>query len=86
MEKIKLRKTGKSTVGIFTNNYGRGIEKINKLAQELKKDYPQLKDSDISIDILGGPRYKYMLIVEAVVDEPLEEYYLGRSDWFGLRY
>lgn len=43
---------------IQTKSYGRSVAFINLLAAAACEDYPDLKDEDIKVEVLDGPRNK----------------------------
>lgn len=77
----KYRITGTNRVGILTNTYGKNLEFIIKCTNELKRDYPQLKDSEVDIMSLAGSRHARQLSFEANVGNVKDEYKAYPFEW-----
>ncbi len=68
MKLIKQVRKGRgleaTCVQVRSDNYGSSLEHILKMASELKKDFPDLSDDDISVNKYGGERIKGIMFVE----------------------
>ncbi len=66
---------GINKIFVFSSSYGRNLEYINSLANEIKSDYPELSDKDIEMDtFLNSDRFDRIAYVHAHVEEPKEDY------------
>lgn len=55
----------------YPNHYGKKIADLNLLAEEAKKDFPELTDEDLEIVVFGGNSKKYIHGIRFVVDTTL---------------
>jgi len=60
---------GKYIIQLYNNHYGKSIEVLNGLAEEAKKDFPNLKDKDIELVVFGGISKKYHHGIRFVIPE-----------------
>lgn len=52
------------SVALYTDDYGRGINKILALVNTAKRDFPELINEDILVQIYGGNSHKHQIAIE----------------------
>lgn len=57
---------------VYENSYTSNLQKMNELADILKKDFPGIKDEDIKFQKFGGIRIKGIPFVEVQLGEMTE--------------
>jgi len=72
---------GAKRIGIITDSYGHNLAFINKICNELRKDYPELTDEDIDVLPIAGPRHNRQFAFEATVETVNEQYKPYPADW-----
>jgi len=85
-ESTKYRVGFGNRVGIFKNNYCKTLAYIKTLSDELKEDYPDLKDGDMEVIIYGGEKHRGFLGVEATVSVVDDNYSTHPNIWLKTFY
>jgi hypothetical protein len=78
--RFKVSGTG-FNVGVLKDCYGSSWEYLSSLVAILKKDYPDLKDSNIEVIRYGPPKHSRMFGAEAYVENPTKEYEDYPLEW-----
>ena len=82
MKIVKYKTSGSSNhVGVLADNYSKSFSHIKKLCDILIQDYPYIKTDNIHVNVLGGPRFKNMICVEANVDKIKDDYISYPEEW-----
>jgi len=57
----------RSMAQIYCDHYCSSFEHISELANQLRKDFPFIKDKDIQVHVYGGKRIKGITFVEVML-------------------